>query len=267
MSPASTEMLDDLGLAGSIIACDTQSPKYVSDLPSGIPQFDMMTPDNEQIVALKPDIVFTTGMSSHGGTDVYQSARDAGICVAEIPSSTSIAAIQDDIRFVAACTGAADGGKKIIDTMQSGIDEVSAIGSKITDQKSVLFEISGSPKIYSAGKDTFIDEMITLIGARNVTGDQKSWIALTDEAAIAANPDVILTGANTSDDPVGDILSLPGWENVTAVRNKAVAYIDNASIMIPSENIVEGLREMAVAVYPDAYASVAEEITGNDAAA
>ena len=34
--------------------------------------------------------------------------------------------------------------------------------------------------------------------------------------------------------------------------------------MIPSEKIVEALREMAVAVYPDEYAAVASEITGND---
>jgi iron complex transport system substrate-binding protein len=155
-------------------------------------------------------------------------------------------------------------GEKVIEEMQKSIDEITAIGSKITDKKTVLFEISGSPSIYSVGKDTYIDEMISLIGAKNVMGDQESWISVTDEAAIAANPDVILTGSDQSQNPVGDIMSLPGWENVTAVKNQAVNYINNDSVMIPSEKIVEALREMAVAVYPDEYAAVASEITGND---
>jgi iron complex transport system substrate-binding protein len=264
MSPAQTEMLDDLGLIDKVVACDTQSPKYVSDLPAGIPQFDMMSPDNEKITALNPDIVFTSGMSSYGGDDVYQSVRDAGICVADIPSSTSVEGIQEDIQFVADCVGQSQGGEKVIEEMQKSIDEITAIGSKITDKKTVLFEISGSPSIYSVGKDTYIDEMISLIGAKNVMGDQESWISVTDEAAIAANPDVILTGSDQSQNPVGDIMSLPGWENVTAVKNQAVNYINNDSVMIPSEKIVEALREMAVAVYPDEYAAVASEITGND---
>jgi len=264
MSPAQTEMLNDLGMIDKVVACDTQSPKYVSDLPADIPQFDMMSPDNEKITALNPDIVFTSGMSSYGGDDVYQSVRDAGICVADIPSSTSVEGIQEDIQFVADCVGQSEGGKKVIEEMQKSIDEITAIGSKITDKKTVLFEISGSPSIYSVGKGTYIDEMISLIGAKNVMGDQESWISVTDEAAIAADPDVILTGSDLSQDPVGDIMSLPGWENVAAVKNQAVTYINNDSVMIPSEKIIEALREMAVAVYPDEYAAVASEIAGND---
>ena len=92
LSPAETEMLCDLGLGDKIIACDTYSPQYVTDLPDGIPQLDMMSPDCEKIVSLKPDIVFTSGMSSSDGTDAFASGRQAGVCVADIPSSSSISA-------------------------------------------------------------------------------------------------------------------------------------------------------------------------------
>ena len=55
-----------------------------------------------------PDIVFTTGMSQAGGEDVFASLRESGVCVADIPSSTSIAEIGEDLKFIGTCVGAAD---------------------------------------------------------------------------------------------------------------------------------------------------------------
>ena len=68
MAPSTTQILIDLGLGDKIVACDTYSyGSYSADLKADIPQFDMMTPDQEKIVSLNADVVFTTGMSaSHG---------------------------------------------------------------------------------------------------------------------------------------------------------------------------------------------------------
>ena len=99
---------------------------------------------------------------------------DLGVCVVVIPSSESLEGIKEDILFTAACLGASDAAQGIVDDMQKDIDEIAAIGKTITEKKSVAFEISALPYIYSTGKGTFIDEMITLIGAENVYGDQES---------------------------------------------------------------------------------------------
>ena len=51
MAPATTQLLIDLGLADKIIACDSNSASdYAASLKKDIPQFDMMAPDQEQIV-------------------------------------------------------------------------------------------------------------------------------------------------------------------------------------------------------------------------
>ena len=60
---------------------------------------------NEAIAALKPDIVFTSGMSSAGGTSPFQSVIDSGICVADIPSPDSIEGISEDLKFIGCCVG------------------------------------------------------------------------------------------------------------------------------------------------------------------
>lgn len=257
LNSAVSEMLGDLGLLDRVVATDTYSPLYVPAL-AGLPQFDLMTPDVEQIAALEPDLVIITSMSFADGTNPYQPLIDMGVCVAVVPSSGTIADVQADILFVSQMFGQEEAGQALINAMQAKIDEIAAIGATITDKKGVFFEIGALPYLYSFGTGTFLDEMITIIGAQNVMGDQASWISVTEESAIAANPDVILTNINYIDDPVGEILARPGWENVAAVANGAVYQIDNQSSTLANSHIVKALIEMAQAVYPEAYAGITE---------
>ena len=252
-APSINQVLESFGMLDKVVAIDTQTPNYVTGLDS-LPQFDMMEPDVEKIAELEPDVVFTTGMS-YQDNDPYAALKEMGICVIVIPSSSSIQAIQEDITFMADCLGgdAVAKAEEINKTMQAEIDEIAAIGKTVTEKKRVMFEIGALPYLYSFGKGTFLDEMITLIGAENVFGDQESWIPVTEEDAVAANPDVILTSVNYIEDSVGEILGRPGWENVNAVANKEVYYIDNGTSSLPNQYVVEALKQMAEAVYPDLY--------------
>lgn len=258
LAPATSQIIEDLGLMDKVVAVDTQTPTYVEGV-SELPQFDMMQPDIEQIAALTPDVVFTSGMS-YVEDNPFQALIDMGICVIEIPSSSSIAAVEEDIVFTAACLGMEAEGQALADAMQEKIDEIAAIGATIEDKKTVLFEISALPYIYSFGTGTFLDEMISLIGAENVFGEQEGWLSVNEEDAVAANPDVILTSVNYIEDPVGEIMERAGWEAVTAVADGNVHYIDNGKSSLPNHHIVDALVEMAVAVYPEAY--VAYEADG-----
>lgn len=257
LAPATTQILETLGVMDKVIAVDTQTPAYVEGV-SHLPQYDMMTPDIEQLAQLQPDIIYTSGMSYIEGNP-FQALIDMGICVVDIPSSASIADVKKDIVFTAACLGMEAEGQAIADGMQEKIDELAAIGAGITDKKTVLFEISALPYIYSFGSGTFLHELIELLGAENVLGDQFSWLSVTEESAVAANPDVILTSVNYIEDSVGEILSRPGWDSITAVANKDVHYIDNGASSLPNHHIVDAMVEMALAIYPEAYAAYAAD--------
>jgi len=74
--------------------------------------------DAEFIVNLMPDIVFVTGMTRvHGDDDPMAPVSTAGITVVYMPTSVSIAAIVEDIRFIADVMNAAESGEHIITTI------------------------------------------------------------------------------------------------------------------------------------------------------
>ena len=265
MAPSTTRILIDLGLAENIVACDTYSfGSYGSELTADIPQFDMMTPDQEQIIALGADIIFTTGMSASQGTDVFAAVRESGACVADIPSSASLKDIEDDILFIGACVGKSAEAEAIVDDMQEKIDAFSEIGSSIPEEekKTVLFELytpsADNPVIYTAGNGTYINEMLELIGAVNVAAaETDQWPALSEEAAVAADPDVILTADMYTPDVINTSLTMSGWENVTAVKNQDVYQLSSDDVNQPNHHVIDAMIEMAQAVYPDKYADIA----------
>ena len=253
IGPSNTELLVALGCGDKIIAADSWSGG-VSGIDPDIPLLPSITEiDGEFVIDLQPDIIFVTGMSKIGGANPLQIVEDAGVCVIVIPSSSSIDEIKEDIRFMAAIMGTDAKAKTIISEMEKEIDAIKKIGEKITDKKTVYFEISAAPWMYSFGQGTFLNEMLELIGAVNVLADQGEWFSVADEIILDTDPAVILTSVNYIDDPVGEIKSRPGWDVITAVQNNDIYIIDTDSSNRPNHNIITALKQMAKAIYPDKY--------------
>ena len=272
MAPSITRILIDLGVGDKIVACDTNSgSSYGSMLKADIPQFDMMEPDQEQIIALKSDIVFTSGMSASHGDDVFASVKESGVCVCDFPSCDSLAAIQEDIRFIGQIVGRESEAASIVDKMQASMDELAAIAAKIPEdeRKTVLFELftpsADYPTIYTCGSNTYITEMISLIGAENVAGkEEEQWPALTEEAAVAMDPQVILTADMYTPDVINVLLTMSGWENVTAIKDGAVYQLDSDEVNQPNHHVICAMISMAKSIYPEYYKDVADPFEEED---
>ena len=256
--PSTTEVIEDLGKTDQLIAVDTQSSTMMTDLKK-LPQMDMMAVDAEKLIALKPQIVYVNDINLASSESVWKQVEDAGITVVNIPTSTSIKAIKEDVQFIADSLSEHEKGQKLIKTMDQEIDEVAKIGKTIKKPETVLFEVAALPDIYSFGNGTFLNEMIETIGAKNVLANEKGWLPVTEEAAIAAKPEVILTNVNYMKDPAKEILARKNWENVPAVQNKEVFEIDNMSSSLPNNHITKALKQMAKAVYPEEYKDLKDE--------
>ena len=117
-----------------------------------------------------------------------------------------------------------------------------------------------APTIYSFGKNTYLDEMLTAIGAKNACGSQESWVAISVEDAIAMNPDVILTNVDYVEDPVKDIKALKGWENVKAIKNNEVYKVDPNLSMQPNNHVTDAALEWLKVVYPDIFTELSKSL-------
>ncbi|MDR2736162.1 MAG: ABC transporter substrate-binding protein [Gracilibacteraceae bacterium] len=257
MAPSMTLILIDLGLGDKIVAMDSQSAALVAPNPP-IPVFDMLNPNAESLAALKPDLILASAISMMGNeaNDPFALLQQLNICVAYIPTSESIAGIMEDIRFIAAITRQNDQGEKLITEMEREIDEIVRLREQNGSQdqsgqdqrgqsKTVYFEISAAPYMYSFGKGVFTNEMLELAGGVNIFADQDDWLPVEAESVLAANPDVIFTNVDYLDDPVGEIMARPGWEEVNAVKNARVFYVDTTSTAVPHHKITKGIRAMA----------------------
>lgn len=252
-APSNTEVLVELGVGDKLVAVDKYS-EGIEGLNEDIPKMDLNSPDAEAIIELNPDLMIASGYNKAASSDdPYKAIVEAGIPVVYIPSSDSIEGIYKDIEFIASIVGEEKKGEEIISNMKSEIAKYEELGKTVKETKKVYFEIAPAPNLYSLGKSTFMNEMIEILGAENIFKDQEGWLSITEESVIDANPDIILTKVNYVDDATGEILSRDGWEEITAIKNKDVYYIDSNSASRPSQNIIKALDEMAKAIYPDVF--------------
>jgi len=260
-APSNTEIIADLGQAHKLVAIDRHSAN-IAGLPAGLPLLDFFYPDAEVIINLEPDIIIASGHNPTGtGEDPFRLLREMGIPVVYISMSRTIDDIYKDIAFIAELLRAGKEGEALINSTRAQVCDISREiaqsaerrAVQIESRRTVYFEISAAPDMMSFGNDSFIDDMITVIGARNIFGNEDWLVTPSAEAIITRNPDVILTNVNYINDPIGEIKSRPGFNHINAVINDRVYQIDTDSSVRPSARIVLALRQMAEAVYPETY--------------
>jgi iron complex transport system substrate-binding protein len=252
-APSNTEIITDLGQARKLVAIDRHSAN-VAGIPGGLPQLDFFYPDAEVIINLTPDIIIASGHNPTGsGEDPFRLLREAGIPVVYISMSKSIDDIYEDIAFIAGLVQAQKKGEEVINSMKAQIAEISQKTARIDAKRAVYFEISAAPDMMTFGKGSYINDMISAIGARNIFEHDNWLVSPGAESVIERNPDVILTNVNYIDDPIGEIKSRPGFEHINAVINKRIYQIDTDSSVRPSTRVILALRQMSQAVYPELY--------------
>ncbi len=109
-------------------------------------------------------------------------------------------------------------------------------------------------QLYTAGKNTFMDELIQLAGGRNIAHDLEGWQKISAETVIQRNPQVIVVTygyyvPNAADKPK----QRAGWNVVDAVREGRVYALDSDLISRPGPRIVDGAEALAKAFYPDRF--------------
>jgi iron complex transport system substrate-binding protein len=131
------------------------------------------------------------------------------------------------------------------------MDAIARIAATIAEKRTVYFEVSPAPWMYSSGRGTYLHEIMELAGAVNIFGHRDGWMGVSEEILLELNPDVILTSTDFLPDPVGEIKGRPGFDALAAVRNNDIYLIDANASSRPTHRVLIAARQIARAVYPE----------------
>ena len=208
----------------------------------------------EKIISLMPDLVLAHASSAHNSEAGLQQLKDAGITVLVVNDAQNFDQVYDSIDMIGKAAGESEKADEIIAGMKDKLAEIKTKAGEIKEKKKVLVEVSPAPEIYTPGKNTFMDQMLSVINAENIANDQEGWIKIDQEAMIKRNPDVIVTTYGYYvKNPTEQVLSRKGWETVNAVKNKHVVDVDSDRVTRSGPRIVEGVEDLAKAIYPEVF--------------
>jgi iron complex transport system substrate-binding protein len=211
---------------------------------------DYAHPSLEKIVALKPDLV--VGLAEGELKSLVVRLAELKIPV-YISNPGNVAEIIDSIRRIGEVTSAAQKGLEIAAEMSKRIRQIRE-KVKSFPQPRVLHVLNFDP-LLSAGKGTFIDDLIRLAGGRNLAETAVGkYPRLSIEEVLALDPEVILLASMKSADPLLEQRQWwERWKTITAVRQGRVYVLEADLIHRPSPRIVIGLEEVARALHPEAF--------------
>lgn len=241
LSAADCEILYAIGggdlLVGRGEYCDY--PAQVLEAPAV--QSGMET-NIEQIIALAPQVLLMSAMAQT--EDQVKQLEAAGIlCV--VSDAKDIAGVYTAITLIGAITGRDAEAMAVVEELEATLSQLSVHASELQG-KSVYFEVSPLQYgLWTAGKGTFMDEIASMLGLKNIFADSTGWVEISEEQVLEANPDVIVTIAmyfGEGQTPTEEILSRPGWQDVTAVKNGAILNLTNNELSRPGPRLASGAQ-------------------------
>jgi len=245
-----------LGFGKSVVGRDISTTfPGAADLP--VVTSSGHTINSEAVLALRPTVVITDG--TIGPIDVVLQLRDAGIAVVFVNTTPSIDGVGELARQVSAALGAPAAGEQLAASLMSGIDaKVSEIAGIVPSGKPLrimFLYLRGNSGIYylfgkGSGADVLIDSLggIDVAAEIGIEGDRP----MTDEAMVAANPDLILvmTDGLASVGGVDGLLeSKPAVALTTAGQNRRFVDMADGDILSFGPRTAGVLDALARAIY------------------
>jgi len=248
LTPATTEIAFALG-AGDRVVATTDFDDY-PPAATTLPHVASYTGvDVEKIVGLNADLVIAGG-NGFNPPEAVARLRSLGIPVLVV-YARDVAGVLADIELVGRVIGKAAEARAMTDRMRAGIDAIAAATSAL-DHPRTFYELDATKEIYGPADDSFVAEMVRLAGGDPITTGSPTVFSIPLEKLVAADPQVIVLGDAAYGTTAKDVAARPGWGRMTAVRTGAIRPVNDLVITRPGPRLVEGLRDLALAIHPDA---------------
>jgi len=253
LSPSNTEILFAVG-AGEQVVGVTKYCNYpaAATTREQIGGFSAKTISVENIVALKPDLVF---VADEAHQPVIDALTQANIPVIGVDAKT-FEDVYANIELIGRLTGHSADAAVMVQTMQQRVAVVKAKTDAIpaAQRLTVFWEVFDEPLI-TAGPATFIGQMIDLAGGVNIFADvDQEYPEISVEEVVKRNPAVIMGPESHGDKLTPEqVAARPGWSEIKAVKDGRIALVDSDIVSRPGPRLAEALETIAPILYPNAF--------------
>ena len=249
--PNITEILFALGLGDNVVGvsdfCDY--PEAAQEKPKVGNAF---SPSIEKVVALEPDLVLTV---KH---EQFNSELDSLGIKFIVLDPKDVDSIVESIGLAAEVTGRLKEGERLVKDME---DRISQVATKVEGAPRVkvffIVDATDPNNPWTAGPGSFIGDIITMAGGENIADESLgAWAQLSIEQIVDSDPDIIIIQTMTGGEPTVSKAVLeehPIWQQMTAVKQGRMEYVDGDLVSRAGPRIVQGLEEMARIIHPELF--------------
>lgn len=240
-SPAITEIIFALQ-QGSRIVGRTDFCQYPPKEVSAIPSIGGLNNINQEtLVMLEPDVVIASSIVSKEMVDKIEAANIPVVCLPERKT------VEGTLEIIAA-VGKILGADSLATELNNSIHkELVAITENIdtTHRPTVYYVVGfGQGGDFSAGKDTYIHDLIESAGGKNIAGDVEGW-SYSKEKLFEHNPDYIFIRQEDFE----RFISTAPYNKLKAVKKKHVFPIESALMDLQTPRSVEAIRYISEKIH------------------
>ncbi|MBO4589009.1 MAG: ABC transporter substrate-binding protein [Bacteroidales bacterium] len=238
LSPAVTEIIFALGrgdlLVGRTDFC--QYPPEAAQIESvgGISNLNV-----EKILALNPDLVISGSMIPQKSAEHLMSLGVPLVCVIE---KNRFDGLYENISKIGQLTDRTQTAYRLIDSLKHVMDADQATYAQQSDSNrpSVYYVVGfGAGGNFTAGGDTFINDLIAMAGGRNIAAGVKGW-SYSLEALMDENPDYIIIRREDS----ALFCNTKPYTRLDAVKQGRVVAIESATIDLQIPRNIDCVRTL-----------------------
>ncbi len=236
LAPASTELLFTLGYGDRVVGrtrwCDF--PAEVEFIPS---VGDGLNPNIEAVAARKPDLVVMYATAANA--PAVEQLQRLGIPAVNIKLDR-LNDIPRSARLLASILGDSAHVDSIARGFERSLDSLRSI-ERPAPRRVVMVVWDNPPMVIGAG--SFLDELMTLAGGKNVFDDlPQPSPTVSIETIASRKPDLVLSLA--SDTTGASFSRRPEWQAVRAVHDRHFGFLHGTEFNRPGLRTVRAVTEM-----------------------
>lgn len=244
LAPSITEILFAIG-AGDMVVGRTKYCNYPEETSKVTVVGTLYEPDLETIIDLEPDTVIA---ATHMNEDVMTALSKAKISTLTQASPAKINEIYILIEQLGKLTNHTYESRAVISSMKAKEDRVNNIMKQIptVERKKIYYVVGTGKSEFTAGKQTFIHEILVSAGCVNVATDVDKW-SYTLEKLIEKNPDYLI-GADYS---YKTMKESNNYSSLSAINKNQFVVVNTDVFSIPGPRVMDySMKTIIEKLYP-----------------